>query len=73
MSFNPYQTSAAARAEMLERDEDERRSQNRALIYDIISTPNGQSYGVNGHIPCDHSVKFTYASGIKTFDGHNWS
>ena len=27
----------------------------------IESVPNGQSYGINGHVPCNHIAVFTYA------------
>jgi len=37
-----------------------------------VSVPNGQSYGVEGHVPCTHSVEFTYEHGQATHDGHNW-
>ena len=35
----------------------------------VISTPNGMSYGHDGHIPCDHVARFTYACCIKEFNG----
>ena len=36
----------------------------------VISTPNGQSYGKDGHIPCDHVCVFTYEDGnMMTVEG----
>jgi hypothetical protein len=36
---------------------------------DVISTPNGRIYGVPGHIPCDHVVRYIYENCVKEFDG----
>jgi len=38
-----------------------------------VSTPNGQSYGVEGHVPCNHKVEFVYEHGQATYDGYNWT
>lgn len=35
------------------------------ISHTIISTPNGQSYGTNGHVPSDHSVMFYYPDMVK--------
>lgn len=39
----------------------------------VVSTPNGMSYGINGHIPCNHVAVFTYAKAVKTFHGDHWT
>ncbi len=43
------------------------------LSYHIESTPNGQSYGTPGHIPCNHVAVFEYASNTVRFDGTAWT
>jgi len=39
----------------------------------VVSTPNGQKYGVPGHIPCDHAVVCHYERAVRSFDGTRWS
>ena len=39
----------------------------------VISTPNGQGYGINGHVPCDHVLHVQYERGHSTFDGALWT
>lgn len=37
----------------------------------VISTPNGQTYGVPGYVPCDHVLHMQYELGHATFDGQH--
>lgn len=39
------------------------------IFSEVISTPNGQSWGTKGHIPCDHVLHLTYEHGSAIFDG----
>lgn len=38
----------------------------------VASTPNGRSYGINGHVPCDHVAVFEYPDCTRTFNGREW-
>jgi len=76
-SFNPYQTTAEMHAEILRRHEQETAGQaeDACTEHEIVSTPNGQSYGERGHIPCDHVAVFHYPAHIgkiSTFDKNGW-
>jgi len=37
----------------------------------VISTPNGQSYGPVGYVPCNHVLHMQYEHGHATWDGHD--
>ena len=68
-----YETTAQIRTAILARDAAERSADWGPVCHQIISTPNGQKYGLNGHVPCDHEVEFTYADGtVRRFDGAVW-
>ena len=79
MRFYNEPTTAEKAAFILERDIADRKGQESQMeSYKIISTPNGQQYGINGHTPCDHEVMFTYAASGNgrsrkvLFDGSDW-
>jgi len=65
MSFNPYKTTAEQFAEIIARHNELHAGQGTRLLtqHDIISIPNGQQYGKDGHIPCDHEAHFYYEDG----------
>lgn len=68
-----HETTEQIRAAILARDAAERASDSGLTGHRIISTPNGQKYGQNGHVPCDHEVEFTYADGTaRRFNGAIW-
>lgn len=77
MSFNPYATTAENLAFVLNRHEMEtaHREDDACTDHEIVSTPNGQHYGKQGHIPCDHTAVFHYPAHvgkISTFDKNGW-
>lgn len=39
------------------------------VSFRVVSTPNGQTYGGQWHIPCNHVLHMEYARGSATFDG----
>jgi hypothetical protein len=79
MSFNPYQTTAEQFAEIMNRHEQTQAhmEDNACTSHEILSVPTGQSYGEEGHIPCDHYVIFYYPKvdghlPVRSFNGHIW-
>ena len=59
MCFNPMLTTAENLAFVANRDAEQRAAHlNRTVEHQIHSIPNGQHYGKNGHIPCDHYAEF---------------
>lgn len=68
-----HETTAQIHNAILARDAAERASASDIACHLIISTPNGQKYGHEGHVPCDHEVEFMYLDGtLRRFDGTNW-
>lgn len=70
MSFNPSLTTAENHALILARYNAELNSNKESECYshDIVSTPNGQVYGKQDHIPCNHIAFFYYNDGsVKTY------
>jgi hypothetical protein len=70
MSFNPYLTTAENHALIMARHNQEsaHSESNECYSHDIVSKPNGQSYGKVGHVPCDHTAFFYYNDGsVKTY------
>jgi len=68
MPANPcHWTTAQQRAFMLARDAAEREDTNDAPesleSHEIVSVSNGQKYGKEGWIPCDHYCEFRYNDG----------
>lgn len=55
------------RARILQRDREERAAQSDSpeslCSHRVVSVPNGQEYGRNGHVPSDHYVEFLYMNG----------
>lgn len=76
MSFNPYLTTAEMFASIMARHhEDNGHHEDECVDHEVVSTPNGQSYGVAGHTPCDHVAVFYYPAHvgkISTFDKNGW-
>ena len=62
----PLVTTAEQFAAILARDVAERQNLDPAAqlcAHRIVSIPNGQQYGKQGHIPCDHIAEFLYMDG----------
>ena len=68
----PRETTQETINRINDRDESQRHGSNNTPIYDIISEPNGQQYGKEGHIPCNHKVIFWYTDGIAEYNGERW-
>lgn len=72
-----YHYTSEIRAAILQRDAEERANSDTMVVHEIISTPNGQKYGKEGHIPCDHVVEFRIWAvdtiTVRSFDGRNWA
>lgn len=70
-------------AAVLQRTEQDRGIVDSTTDHQVYSVPNGQKYGVPGHVPCDHVVVFRTQHGNPnailpkpdtycTFDGKDW-
>jgi hypothetical protein len=74
-----YEYTSDTIARILARDIQERRTpmENEICTQEIISVPNDQRYGVEGHIPCDHILEILYMDGsfkhAKTVKQSNYS
>jgi hypothetical protein len=66
MSFNPMMTTAENFAFIMQRHEESTasRADQECVSHEIVSTPNGQHYGKQGHVPCDHMAVFHYPAGV---------
>ena len=66
MSFNPMMTTAENLAWIMNRHESTaaRQEEESCVSHEIVSTPNGQHYGKQGHIPCDHMAVFHYPASV---------
>lgn len=56
-------TSEEIRNAIFARDAQERMPLHDSIECTVRSTPNGQHYGINGHIPCTHTLIVVYQSG----------
>lgn len=77
-SFNPYLTTSEMHAEILQRHYEETIGQHEdeCYSYEVISLPNGQSYGIAGHVPCDHTAIFYYpdhCAKVSQFGKNGWT